>query len=83
MTNNERKRDSSVMMSSTMPSAKYSCAGSSLRLVKGRTAIDGLSGRGGRVSTGAAERGVSADRCSSCTAPTKRNPLPRSVLIKR
>src|SRR5262249_40877408 len=32
------------MMSSTMPSAKYSCCGSPLRLVKARTAMDGLSG---------------------------------------
>ena len=37
-----RKRDSSVMMSSVMPSEKYSCSGSPLMLVKGSTAIDGL-----------------------------------------
>ena len=35
------------MISSTMPSAKYSCSGSPLILAKGSTAIDGLSGRGG------------------------------------
>ena len=34
------------MISSTIPSAKYSCSGSPLRLAKGRTAIDGLSGSG-------------------------------------
>src|SRR5271167_452175 len=34
-----------VMISSTMPSAKYSCSGSSLILANGNTAIDGLSGR--------------------------------------
>ena len=45
MTNSERKRLSSVMMSSVMPSEKYSCSGSPLILVKGSTAIDGLSGR--------------------------------------
>ena len=37
-------RDSAVMMSSTMPSAKYSCSGSPLILVNGRTAMEGLSG---------------------------------------
>src|SRR5262249_3703459 len=42
ITNNERNRDSSVMMSSVMPSLKYCCSGSPLKLVKGRTAIDGL-----------------------------------------
>src|SRR6516164_1574088 len=38
-------RLSAVMISSTMPSAKYSCSGSPLILAKGSTAIDGLSGR--------------------------------------
>ena len=38
-------RDSAVMISSTMPSAKYSCSGSPLILAKGSTAIDGLSGK--------------------------------------
>ena len=44
MTNSALKRDSAVMMSSAIPSAKYSCSGSELKLVKGRTAIEGLSG---------------------------------------
>src|SRR6516162_7283990 len=51
MTNSQRMRDSAVMISSTMPSAKYSCSGSPLILAKGSTAIDGLSGSG---STGCA-----------------------------
>ena len=42
MTNSVRKRDSSVMMSSVMPSLKYRCSGSSLRLRNGSTAIEGL-----------------------------------------
>ena len=46
MTNSERLRDSSVMMSSAMPSEKYSCSGSPLMLVNASTAIDGLSGSG-------------------------------------
>ena len=37
--------DSAVMMSSEMPSAKYSCSASPLMLANGRTAIDGLSGK--------------------------------------
>ena len=33
------------MMSSVMPSLKYSCSGSPLMLAKGRTAIEGFEGR--------------------------------------
>src|SRR5439155_11841712 len=47
MTKSQRIRESAVMISSTMPSAKYSCSGSPLILAKGSTAIDGLSGSGG------------------------------------
>ena len=46
MTNNDRLRDSSVIMSSAIPSEKYSCSGSRLMLVNASTAIDGLSGKG-------------------------------------
>jgi hypothetical protein len=34
------------MISSTMPSTKYSCSGSPLMLANGNTAMDGLSGSG-------------------------------------
>jgi hypothetical protein len=44
VTKNQWIRERAVMMSSAMPSAKYSCSGSPDMLVKGRTAIDGLSG---------------------------------------
>ena len=86
MTNSSENRDSSVMMSSTMPSAKYSCSGSPLRLVKGRTAIEGLSGRaraGLGGSTGPRRHPCRDGPCSSRTAPTKRKPLRGSVLISR
>jgi len=53
MTNSQRMRDSAVMISSTMPSAKYSCSGSLLILAKGSTAIDGLSGSGSTGGAGA------------------------------
>ena len=43
MTKNQRNRDSAVMMSSVMPSVKYSCSGSPLMLTNGRTAIEGFS----------------------------------------
>jgi hypothetical protein len=46
MTKSQRMRESAVMISSTMPSAKYSCSGSPLILAKGSTAMDGLSGSG-------------------------------------
>ncbi len=55
MTNSHLMRDSPAMMSSTMPSAKYSCSGSPLRLMNGSTATDGLSGKtGGELGGGAA-----------------------------
>ncbi len=41
------------MISSTMPSAKYSCSGSPLILANGSTAIDGLSGSGSAGATAA------------------------------
>ena len=45
MTNSQRMRASAVIISSTMPSVKYSCSGSPLRFWNGNTAIDGLSGK--------------------------------------
>jgi len=53
MTISQRMRDGAVMISSTMPSAKYSCSGSPLRLWNGSTAIDGREGRGGSAVAGA------------------------------
>jgi hypothetical protein len=46
MTNSHVIRESVVMISSTMPSAKYSCSGSPLIFWNGITARDGLSGSG-------------------------------------
>jgi hypothetical protein len=84
MTNSSEKRDSSVMMSPTMPSAKYSCSGSAFRLAKGKTAIEGLPGRAraGLVRS-AAVSVIAAAVGASRTAATKRNPLRGSVLIRR
>ena len=45
ITNSHLMRDNPVVMSSTIPSAKYSCSGSPLMFWKGSTAIEGLSGR--------------------------------------
>src|SRR5262245_49273621 len=42
MTNSHLMRDSPVMMSSTMPSAKYSCSGSPLMFWNGSTATDDI-----------------------------------------
>jgi hypothetical protein len=50
MTESHLIRESAVMISSTMPSTKYSCSGSPLMFVKGNTAIDGLSGSGGSAA---------------------------------
>jgi len=57
MTNSQRKRESAVVMSSTKPSAKYSCSASPLMFWNGRTAIEGLSGR---LRAGRAEPKLSA-----------------------
>ena len=46
MTKRPETLERSVMMSSVMPSEKYSCSGSPDMLVKGSTAIEGLSGSG-------------------------------------
>src|SRR5262249_61085033 len=46
ITNNHLNRERAVMISSTIPSAKYSCSGSPDIFWNGRTAIEGLSGRG-------------------------------------
>src|SRR5216683_5123519 len=63
MTNSQLIRYSAVMISSTMPSAKYSCSGSPLIFWNGRTAIDGLSGSG---STG----GLAAPTCAPGAFPS-------------
>src|SRR6266404_2825344 len=86
MTNRDFDRDSPVMMSSAMPSAKYSCSGSELRLVKGRIAIEGLSGSvraGFGGSVGLSAIAAAAGPCASRTCPTKRKPLRGSVLMRR
>ena len=44
------------MISSVMPSVKYSSSGSELIQANGRTAIDGAVGRGGEATPGAAEK---------------------------
>ena len=44
MTKKPRSFDKAVMMSSAIPSPKYSCSGSPLMFWNGKTAIDGLSG---------------------------------------
>jgi hypothetical protein len=44
ITNSHLIRDKPVMISSTTPSAKYSCSGSPLMFWNANTAIEGLSG---------------------------------------
>ncbi len=81
MTNSPLQRDSAVMMSSAMPSAKKSCSGSPLILVKGNTAIDGPSGSGGLAGSASVSSGE--EPSVSRTSPTKRMPLRGSVRISR
>ena len=53
ITKSQRMRESAVTISSTMPSAKYSCSGSALIFANASTAIDGLSGSGSAGTGGA------------------------------
>src|SRR4030065_2055031 len=46
MTKSRGALERAVMISSVIPSLKYSCCGSSLMFTKGRTAIEGRSGSG-------------------------------------
>ncbi len=60
ITNSQRMRESAVMISSTMPSTKYSCSGSPLMFWNGNTAIDGLSGSGSARGRGRVCRAVAS-----------------------
>src|SRR6202007_1427597 len=84
ITKNQRSLDNAVMMSSLIPSEKYSCSASPLMLLKGSTAIAGRSGgdaarRGEEASVGT----LSAAAGGHCTEPTKRMPLRATVRISR
>src|SRR6516164_392263 len=61
ITNSHLKRESTVMISSTIPSAKYSCSGSPLRFANGITAIEGLSGSGRDGGKDGSGKGKGAD----------------------
>src|SRR6516165_1844844 len=63
MTNKPETLDKSVMMSSLIPSLKYSCSRSRLMLANGRTTIEGRSG-----SDGATE-GVAASVVRAAASP--------------
>jgi hypothetical protein len=83
ITKNQRGLDSAVMMSSLMPSEKYSCSGSPLMLMAGRSG-SGKTGRDG--SWGSSVSGLMAcagSASSGCvrTTPMKRMPLRAMVRI--
>jgi hypothetical protein len=90
MTNSQRMCESAETMSSTTPSAKYSCSGSPLRFRNGSTAIEGLSGRASACADVASALAkatggdlASSDDRTSSTAPMNRKPLRASVRIRR
>jgi len=90
MTNSQRMRDNAVMMSSTTPSAKYSCSGSPLMFWNGKAAMEGLSGRASACAGVSFDSAGSvlgelkpSDDCASLTSPTNRNPLRATVRIRR
>src|SRR2546429_3837841 len=80
ITKNQRGLDSAVMMSSLIPSEKYSCSGSPLTLVKGSTAIAGRSGRG---NTAGADSWVPSDGGSAAWAGSALSPSVRTTAMKR
>ena len=71
MTNSWLKRDSSVMMSSTMPSAKYSCSASPDMFAKGSTAIEVLAARAGASRGLSRAAGVAAAAGAAPSASTR------------
>ncbi len=85
MTNSDRTRDSAVLRSSTIPSAKSACSGSSPKLVNGKTAIAGFSRFDifGSAIDGVSDMLVAVDGVSACslTSATKRTPLRGKVRI--
>ena len=78
ITKNQRNRVSAVIMSSVIPSARYSCSFSPLKLANGRTAIDGLCSRsiGGDLVSAISSVGPCAG------SPTKRYPTRGIVVIQ-
>src|SRR6516165_5637698 len=79
MTNSQRMRLSAVAISSTMPSAKYSCSGSPLRFWNGNTAIDGLSGNASGADTAGFAPSLMRQTCTglamflTCCSPRSSN----------
>src|SRR5438874_9127124 len=71
MTKSQRMRLNAVMISSTMPSAKYSCSGSPDMFWNGKTAMDGLSGSGSAASapTRAADAAPPSPACGGGLLP--------------
>ena len=67
MTNSCLFRERAVMISSTMPSAKYSCSGSPLMFWNGSTAMDGLSGRARVVDDFGREAACTRANANTCT----------------
>src|SRR6266849_3051280 len=88
MTNRSLSLERAVMRSSVIPSLKYSWSRSPLMLVKGKTAIEGLSGNGraGGGAEGIDAEGVGerSERCCTntivatmITSPARENTPPR------
>src|SRR6266852_6121257 len=80
MTNRTGSLERAVIRSSVMPSLKYSCLGSSLMLVNGSTAIEGLSGNGkagdGVVGIDAVVVGGRSESCWIRTITATTNAIP-------
>src|SRR4029077_19306422 len=89
ITKNQRNFDKAAMMSSLIPSEKYSCSGSPLRFTKGSTAMAGRSGIGRAARDDSWASACARDSWPrgsppigpTCTSPTKRRPLRAMVRI--
>src|SRR5260221_438575 len=80
ITRNQRSFDSAVMMSSLMPSEKYSCSGSPLMLLKGSTAMAGRSGSGKGSGDGSS---ISAGNGSAASTGSPSGPFQHPAAHKR
>src|SRR2546422_4055600 len=83
MTNRPESLERSVMRSSVIPSLKYSCSGSPLRLIKGSTAMEGLSGNGRAEACSEEntpeEDGERKESCRTATIPPRMSTSPNTA----
>src|SRR5215472_13993459 len=79
MTNRPGNLERPVVRSSVMPSLKYSCSGSLLRLANGSTAMEGLSGK---ASAGFRAGGIEAEVCSGLSEICCTSTIVAAIIVR-